>query len=152
MEGRKVEEVEEKKKKKLKYRKVKWWKKRKEHKENLSLTGMMRGQKKQEGSKGERSPEARPALEKFGKWLFLLLVTGQNFLSVSAAAEGPPRRTEAVIRMQQEVQVKENRCAEEIPHRWRQPKGEDRTETKKETIRLRCTLLNGSAWSTEKNT
>ena len=30
-------------------------------------------------------------------------------------------------------------------------KGEDRTEMKKEARRLRCTLLNGSTWSTEKN-
>ena len=54
-------------------------------------------------------------------------------------------------RMQQhEVQVKENRRAEVIPRRWRQPKGKDRTEMRKEAKRLRCTLLNGSAWSTER--
>ena len=29
---------------------------------------------------------------------------------------------------QQEVQVKESGCAEEISQRWKQPKGEDRTE------------------------
>ena len=69
---------------------------------------------------------------------------GQNWLSVSAAAEGPQRRTEAVMRMQQEVQIKESS--------WRQPKGEDRTEMKKVARVLRCTLLNGSTWSTEKNT
>ena len=33
--------------------------------------------------------------------------------------------------------------------RWRQPEGEDRTELKKEATYLRCTLLDGSAWSTE---
>ena len=38
---------------------------------------------------------------------------------------------------------------EEIPQRWRQPKGEDRTEMKKEEKRLKRTLLNGSAWSAE---
>ena len=51
---------------------------------------------------------------------------------------------------QQEVQVKESRWAEEIPQRWKQPKGEDRTEMKKEMKLLRRTLLNGSAWSTER--
>ena len=51
---------------------------------------------------------------------------------------------------QQEVQVKESRCAEEIPQRWNQPKGEDRTEMKKQEKRLGCTLPNGSAWSTER--
>ena len=34
--------------------------------------------------------------------------------------------------MQQEVQVRGSRWAEEIPERWRQRKGEDRTEMKKE--------------------
>ena len=51
---------------------------------------------------------------------------------------------------QQEVQVKESRWVEEIPQRWRQPKGEDRTETRKEGKRLRCTLPNGPAWSAER--
>ena len=45
-----------------------------------------------------------------------------------------------------EVQVKESRWAEEIPQRWKQPKGEDRTGMVKEEKRLRCILLNGSAW------
>ena len=54
------------------------------------------------------------------------------------------------MRMQQEVQVKGGRWAEEIPQRWRQPEGEDSTEMKKEVQFLRCTLLNGSEWSTEK--
>ena len=40
--------------------------------------------------------------------------------------------------------------AEEIPQRWKQPEIEDRTEMKKEAKLLRCTLLDGSAWSTEK--
>ena len=39
---------------------------------------------------------------------------------------------------------------EETPQRWRQPKGEDRIEMRKEEKRLKCTLQNGSAWSTEK--
>ena len=49
---------------------------------------------------------------KFGKWLFLFLIVGQNGLSVNAAAEGQQRRTEATTRMQQEVQVKEHRWTE----------------------------------------
>ena len=64
----------------------------------------------------------------FGKWLFLLLNLGQNWLSVSAAAEGPQRRTEEVMRMQQEVQIKESRWAEATPRRRKQPKV--RTELK----------------------
>ena len=56
--------------------------------------------------KEARSPKVRQTLGKYGKWLFLLPITGQNWLSVGAAAEGQQRRTEAVMRMHQEVQVK----------------------------------------------
>ena len=48
------------------------------------------------------------------------------------------KRTEMLKRLQQqEVQVKERRWAEEIPQRWKQPKGEDRTEMKKEVKLVR---------------
>ena len=50
----------------------------------------------------------------------------------------------------QEVQVTESRWAEEIPQRWKQLEGEHRTKMKKEAKLLRCTLLNGSVWSTER--
>ena len=63
---------------------------------------------------------------------FLLLLLRQIWLCVSAAAEGPQRRTEVMVGMQQDVQVKGSRWAEEIPQRWRQPKGEGRTEMKQE--------------------
>ena len=42
----------------------------------------------------------------------------------------------------------EREQTEEIPQRMRQPKGEDRTEMSKEEKRLKCTVRNGSAWST----
>ena len=81
--------------------------------------------------------------------LFTYYLLEQNWLCVHAAAEGLQRRMEMMERMQQQqVQVKESRWMEEIPQRWRQPKGEDRTEMRKEEKRLKCTLLNGSAWST----
>ena len=72
--------------------------------------------------------------------LFLLVLLGQNWLCVNAAAEGLQKRTEMMERWQQhEVQVEESRWV--IPQRWKQPKGEDRTEMKKEAKLLRCTLL-----------
>ena len=37
----------------------------------------------------------------------------------------------------------------EIQKKWRQPKGADRTEMRKEEKRLKCAMLKGSAWSTE---
>ena len=104
---------------------------------------MKRGKQKKDSKHSERRPEARQALEKFGKWLLLFLIMGQNWPSVSAAAEGPHRRTEAVMRMQQEVQIEENRWTEATSKRW------NRAEMNNGARRLRCTLLNGS-WSTEK--
>ena len=102
VEESEVDEEEEKKKKKVKYRKRKWWKK------CMSMTKMKRGNKKKTASKkSESTPKARRALGCLGSALFLIM--GQNWLSVSAAAEGPHKRTEAVTRMQQEVQIKENR-------------------------------------------
>ena len=96
-----------------------------------------------------RRLEARQALGKFGTWLFVLLLLGQSGIGVSAAAEGPQRRAVAMMRMQQEVQFKESRWMEEIPQRWRRPKGEERTENKEVRV-LRCALFDGSVWSTEK--
>ena len=64
---------------------------------------------------------------------------------------GLQKRTEIMERWHnQDVKVKESRWVEEISQRWKQPKREDRAEMKKEAKLLRCTLLNGSAWSTER--
>ena len=92
-----------------------------------------------------RRTKVRQTLGKSGRWLFLLLLLGQNWPCVNAAAEGLHKRREMMESLQhQEVQVKESRRAEEIPQKWKQPKGEDRTEMKKEAKLLRCT--SGSAW------
>ena len=93
--------------------------------------------KEKESKRSERRPKARQTLGKFGKWLFSLLLLVQNWLCVSAAAEGPKKRTEAMVRMQQEVQVKEGRWAGEIPQRWRQLKGEEWTEKKEARVEMR---------------
>ena len=88
--------------------------------------GMKQGQQKKEGKKGEGRTKARQNLVKFGKWLFLFQTVGQYWLSVSTAAEKQQRRTEAVMRMQQEAQVKEYRRMEETSQGCRKLKGEDR--------------------------
>ena len=38
----------------------------------------------------------------------------------------------------------------EVPQRWRQPRGEDRTEMKIDANLLGCALVNGSTWSTKR--
>ena len=139
------------KKKHVKHGRISWWKKCK-GRIVFFFTERMKGEKKGKGcQKKNIRPRARQVLGKSGRWLFLLLLLGQNWLYDNAAAEGLQRRTEMMERMrQQEVQVKESRWMEENPQRWRQPKGPDRTEVRKEEKRLRCVLLGGSTWNTEK--
>ena len=115
--------------------------------------------KEEEKEKKCKNSDKRPSTRQvFGiseRWLFLLVLLGQSWLCVNAATEGLQKRTEVMERwQQQQVQVKGSRWVEEIPQRWKQPKGEDRTKSEKEAKQLRCTLLctllNGSAWSTER--
>ena len=80
-------------------------------------------EKEKEMQEERRTSQSETNLGKFGRWLFLLLLLGHNLLCVSAAAEGPHRRKEVMVRMQQEVQVKEGR--------W-------------------CALLDGSAFSVQR--
>ena len=139
----------------MKHRRRSWWKKCKER-IVLFFTARMKEEKKEkegqkEGQKEDRRPRTTEVLGKSGRSLFLLISLAQNWLCVNAAEEGLQKRTEMTERWQhQNGQVKESRWAEESPQRWKQPKGEDRTEMKKEAKLLRCTLLNGSAWSTER--
>ena len=82
-----------------------------------------KGRKEKESKRSEKRTKARQTLEKFGKWLFLLFESGQNWLSVNAAAEGPQISTEAMTRMQQEVQIKDSNWTEVVPKMWNLPKG-----------------------------
>ena len=87
-------------------------------------------------TKSDRRPRARQILGKSGRWLFLLELVVQSRLCVNAAAEGLQERADTMERwQQQEVQVPESRWAEEVPPRWKQPKGEDRTEKKKKRVK-----------------
>ena len=150
------------------------------------------GREEEEGRKIDRHPRARQALGKSGRRLLLLLLFGQNWLCVDAAAEGLQRRTEMMKGMRQQEVVEEVgsgrestwrqepegeaevpkiiivlgavrgtkvdldgkglqvKQMEKIPRKWKRPKGDDRTEMRREEKRLRCTLLSGSAWSTER--
>ena len=90
---------------------------------------------------------------KFGKGIFLFFLVeegGQNCVGACTASEEPQSSKEAMTRMQQVMQIKESSWEEVAPTRRRQPRGEDRTEMKKEARMVRCTLLNGSAWRTER--
>ena len=105
---------------------------------------MASSEKVKEKEEEEKGKEVRDALKRdklqgnLGSGSFSFLILAQNWPSFSAAAKGPQKRTEEVMRMQQEVQ-------------WKQQKyGEDRIEVKKEARVLRCILFDGSAWSAER--
>ena len=61
---------------------------------SLFTAGMKEEKKEKEDRKRNRRPKARQVLVNFGRWLLLVLLVEQNWLCVSAAAEGPQRRTE----------------------------------------------------------
>ena len=133
-------------------------------------------------SKSDRCPKARHALGKSGRWLFLLLLLGQSWLCIDAAAEELQRRTGMLKSMQQQEVLAEVRSFEEstwrleperetevpeiiivsdavkgtkvdldgrahqvkrmkeIPKKWRQSKGADRTEMRKEREEIEVDL------------
>ena len=73
--------------------------------------------------KSDRCPKARHALGKSGRWLFLLLLLGQNWLCICAVAEDLQRRTGMLKSMQQQEVLAEVRSFEEST--WRlEPEGE----------------------------
>ena len=73
--------------------------------------------------KSDRCPKARHALGKSGRWLFLLLLLGQNWLCFCAVAEDLQRRTGMLKSMQQQEVLAEVRSFEEST--WRlEPEGE----------------------------
>ena len=135
----------------MKERRSSWWKKSERKNCNFFAAKLQEGKKEKKGRKNEKRTWTRQVLGRSGRLLFLIVLLAQNWLCVNAAAEGLQKRTEIMERWQhQEVQVKVSRWAEEISQRCKEPKGEDRAEMKKEAKLLRCTWLNGSAWSTER--
>ena len=97
-----------------------------------------------------------------GSRLFLLLILMQNWFSVDAAARRLEPKGEAevpeIITVSDAVggtfadlDAKSLREEQQDEHyrEWKRSRGADRTEMRKEEKRLRCALLNGSAWSTE---
>ena len=147
-----MEEKEEEndKKKNVKYRRSGWWKKAKER-----IAMFFCGE--EERRRERRTERVTNAPERDKSWGSLedphfLLLMANNSLCVNATAEGLQERTEIMERWQQQQQahVKESRRVEEIPQRWKEPKGEDRTKMNKEAKMMRCTSLNGSVWSSER--
>ena len=80
-------------------------------------------------------PKVRWTLGQCGKWLFLLLIIGHDWLGASAAFEEAQGRSGPVTRMWQEVEVKESSLEEAFPKMRRQRRGQDTTEMQKEASR-----------------
>ena len=132
----KWQDQEKRKEQKWKKRRKRKKKKKKEKKKEMVIISlyMMRMKKGREERRKAKEVKDAPKRDKLwgnsGSGLFILLLLGQNWLRAIAAAEGLQRRTEAMVRMQQEVQVNGSRWAEESS-RWKQPNREDRAEMKK---------------------
>ena len=117
---------------------------------------------KEKERKRNKSPSAKQALGKSGRWLFLHLILMQNWLFIDAAAGRLEPKGEAevleiiIVSVAVEgtfVDLHSKSRQEEHkgnPRKWKRSKGVDWTVMRKEEKRLRCTLLNGSVWSTEK--
>ena len=101
------------------------------------FTTVRKEQKKEkEGRNKERRPRARKVFGKSGRLLFLLFAFGAGLVVSMLQLKDCREGRRMMERMQQqEVQVKGNRWVEEIPQRWKQPNGEDRTEMKKKRKR-----------------
>ena len=135
----------------MKCRRRSWWNRCKDRIASFLTAKRKEEEKEKKGRTSDKRARTRQVLGKSGRVLFLPVLVIQSWLCVIAASEGLQKRMEIMEKwQQQQVQVKESRKVEEIPQRWKQPKGEDRSKMKKEAKLLRCTLLNGSAWSTER--
>ena len=115
---------------------MKWWKKCKELTESLFYEGNRKERRK--GIKQEEGGCPKlGGLWEIGKWFFFLVMFGQSLVEVNAASEQAQYIRGQMIGMQAVG--------------GKQEEGKDRKEMQKKSRMVRCTLLNGSVWSTEKN-
>ena len=140
-----------------------WWTKREAKICELPCVGKERRRfERKKAEKRNKSPKTKQFLGRSGRWLFLLLILMQNWFCVDAAAG----RVEPKVRSGSAG----NHCRVGCGGRhfrepgWRkhskgaEGKAPEKVETdkkeltglRKEEVRLRCALLNGSAWSTER--
>ena len=118
---------------------------------------------KEKGRKRNKSLRTKQVLGRSGRWLFLLLILMQNWCCVDAAAgrlepEGEAEVPKIIIvsdvvrgtKVDLDGESLQKDHKEKHPRKWKRSKEVDWTEMRKEEKRLRCTLPNGSAWSTEK--
>ena len=75
-------------------------------------------------------------------------MVGQSPVGANAASDEPQCKTGQMIRVQEGTEVKVSSWEKAIPKRSQQKGCEDRAEMQSKL--MRCTLLPGSAWSTER--
>ena len=80
----------------------------------------------------------------------IYLVVTQSWLGANAALEETQDRSGPVTLVWQEMEVKEGSWGDSFPKMRRRKGGQDKTQIQKEARGMTCTLLTGSAWSTEK--
>ena len=147
----------------MKHRRSRWWTKRKEQLASLLASERKVEDVREKDRKRSKSPRAKLRLGRSGIWLFFLLILMQNWFCIDAAVgrlepKGKAKVLEIII-VSDAVEgtfvdldgrtfgrtKKENHQRER-----KRSKGVDRTEMRKEEERLRCAMLSGSAWSTER--
>ena len=91
-----------------------------ERKDCKVFCGNVERRLEKQGRKSEKTPLDETSLGQVWRIVIFLVLVAQNWLCVTAAAEGLQKRTEMMERWQhQEVQVKECGWAEEISQRWK---------------------------------
>ena len=158
-----MEKEDKEREEKVKHRRNLWWMKRKAQFARLIVPGMKEEEVKEKGKKRNKSPRAKQLLGSSGRWLFLLLILMQNWFCIDAAVERLEPKGIAIVpeiiivtdaaegtftdldgeSLREEQKEKHQR-------KWKRSKGVDRTEVRKEEKRLKCALLTGSIWSTER--
>ena len=71
-----------------------------------------------ESRRSVRRPQARQTLGTFGKWLFLLLISGAELAERQCCQQMDHKeKRRQVMRMQQEVRIKESKWTEASPRK-----------------------------------
>ena len=136
----------------MKYRRSNWWTKCKAQISSFFVSERKEEDVEETGRKRNKSLRAKQVLGKSGRWLFLLLILGQNWLCIDAAAgrlepEGEAEVPKIIIVSDavRGINVDLDGKGLQVKHR----KASEKVETKKgvdkeKRLKCKCTLLNGS--------
>ena len=137
----------------MKYRRSNWWTKCKAQISSFFVSERKEEDVEETGRKRNKSLRVKQVLGKSGRWLFLLLVFGQNWLCIGAAAERMEPEGEAEVPKIIIVSDAVRGTKVDLDGKGLQvkqmAKASEKVETKKgvdkeKMLKCKCTLLNGS--------